>query len=250
VLKKALLVVVLASILFFLRLQLYAGVQAAASYICYPLIYLQHFCIDPCKRSVQTDALVLQEAYEAMLQEYIKLQATADYYNQVKELIDFKQRYEMNHAQLAQIIERHLGSDEQYLLIDKGSHHGIHDRMVLVFKDMLVGRVLQVFPLFSKCILITDQRCKVGAYCAHTQAEGIIKGLNKENSLQMEHVSHLSVMQEHDMVISSGQGLIFPRGFGIARVSAYVKDDLVYQVSCEPLCDLRAIDYCYVIEKC
>lgn len=249
-LKKTLLVVMLAIILFFARLHLYAALQTTASYLCYPVIYLQSLVIDPFKRPAQCDAPVLAKAYEALLQDFIKLRAAFDFMHETEELIAFKRRYEMHNAQLAQIIERHFGSDEQYVLIDKGSHHGIHERMVLVCKDMLVGRVLQVFPLYSKCILITDQRCKIGAYCAHTQAEGIAKGGNASDQMQLEHVSHLNIMQEDDLILSSGQGLIFPRGFAVARVTAFEKDDLVYRVSCQPLCDLRAINYCYVIEKC
>lgn len=246
-LKKVFLVVVLAIVLFFVRIQLYVGLQTVASYLCYPLIYLHYICIDPHKRSTQT---LLAQAYEKLLEDYMKLQVTADLYDDIKELLDFKERYASDGARLVQIIERHMGQDEQYVLIDKGSRHGIHDRMVLVYKDMLVGRVYQVFPCYSKCILITDQRCKVGAYCAKTKAQGVTKGANYGDCIDLAHVSHLEAVEQDDIVISGGQGLIFPRGFGIVRITEFHKEDLLYQVSCRPLVDLQAITYCYVIEKC
>jgi rod shape-determining protein MreC len=183
------------------------------------------------------------------LSAHIQLQATADYYDEIEELVEFKKRYADQCVCIAQILERYMGTDEQYVLIDKGSRDGLHDRMVLVYKDMLVGRVHQVFPLYSKCLLITDERCKIGAYCASTKAEGVTKGCNNDDLMTLEYVSHLSAMQEHDLIISSGQGLIFPRGFGIARVVDFSKEDLLYRVSCRALIDIYRLRHCYVLQK-
>lgn len=231
-----------------LRHWLFPFIQTTASYICYPCIYLHHKLIDPLKSS-QSSALVVQQAYEQLLDNYIQLQATLDYHADTKELVEFKQRYNNDHAILAQILERYIGDDEQYLLIDRGSRHGIHDHMVLVYKDMLIGRVHQVFPLYSKCLLLTDQRCKIAAYCAKTQAKGVTKGLNNKDQIELAHVSHLCDMQEDDLIISSGDGLIFPRGFGIARVTDFHKNNVMYKVSCKSLVDVNALTYCYLIEK-
>ena len=62
-------------------------------------------------------------------------------------------------------------------------------------------------------------------------------------------MSHLCAIQQDNLIISSGDGLIFPRGFGIARVTNFHKNELVYTVSCKPLVDIHALTYCYVIEK-
>lgn len=223
----------------------YPAVQSLSSYIIYPVIYLHSLCIDRYRLHDDSD---LQKAYDDLLSAHIQLQATTDYYDQIKELVDFKKRYTDQCIGIAQILERYTGDDEQYVLIDKGSRDGVHDRMVLVHKDMLVGRVHQVFPLYSKCLLITDERCKIGAYCANTKAEGVTKGCNND-PMTLEYVSHLSTMQERDLIISSGQGLIFPRGFGIARVTDFSKDDLLYHVSCRPLIDICRLRFCCLMEK-
>ncbi len=248
-LKRGLVILLLVISLVGLRHQIIPFVQTAASYLCYPVIYLHHIGIDSCKIA-QPHALVVQQAYEQLLSDYIQLQATTDLHKEIKELREFKQRYTTDHAILAQILERYMGADEQYLLIDKGAQHGIKEQMVLVYKDMLVGKVHQVFPLYSKCVLLTDQRCKIAAYCAHTKAQGVTKGLNRCDMIELNHVSHLDTLEQNDMLISSGDGLIFPRGFGIARVADFRKDDLLYTVACKPLVDLNGLYYCYVLEKC
>lgn len=207
---------------------------------------MHHLVIDPYKSHNQTP---LQQAYDDLLSAHIQLQATVDYYDDIEEIVAFKKRYDHNAAIVAQVLERYLGDDEQYLLIDKGSRDGVHERMVLVYKDMLVGRVHQVFPLYSKCLLVTDERCKIGAYCAQTKAQGVTKGCNSVDRISLKYVSHLSTVQGQDLIISSGEGLIFPRGFGIARVTDFAKDDLLYRISGKPLIDITALRYCYLIEK-
>jgi rod shape-determining protein MreC len=63
------------------------------------------------------------------------------------------------------------------------------------------------------------------------------------------HVSHLAQLKEDDLIISNGKGLIFPRGFGLGRISAFHEDGLHYAVTVKPLLDLSTIDYCYLIKK-
>ena len=244
-LKRGLFILLLVVCMVGLRHWLFPFMQTVASYICYPVIYLHHKLIDPLKHS-QSDAVVLQEAYEQLLDDYIQLKATIDFHADIKELLEFNQRYN-DHAILAQILERYIGADEQYILIDKGARHGIEEQMVLVYRDMLVGRVHQVFPLYSKCLLLTDQRCKIAAYCANTKVLGIAKGVNESDRMELAHVSHLCPMQENDLLISSGDGLIFPRGFGIAQVTRFHKDGLTYRVLCKPLVDIYTLDFCYVL---
>lgn len=221
-------------------------VNGLSSYLLYPLIYLHSICIDRFRLHDDSD---LQRSYDDLLSEHIQLRASVDYYDEIKELVDFQKRYHNEHAIMAQILERYMGQDQQYIIIDKGSRDGVHDRMALVYKDLLIGRVHQVFPLYSKCLLVTDERCKVGAYCAQTKAEGLTKGCNNTDCMSLEYVSHLSAMQKDDLIISSGQGLIFPRGFGVARVVDFSKDDLLYRVICKPLIDIYSLRYCYVVEK-
>lgn len=56
-------------------------------------------------------------------------------------------------------------------------------------------------------------------------------------------------MQEGDLVLSSGEGLIFPRGFALGNVKHYQVNGLLHDVIVEPLINLETINYCYVIQK-
>jgi cell shape-determining protein MreC len=62
-------------------------------------------------------------------------------------------------------------------------------------------------------------------------------------------VSHLDTLKEGDLVISQGEGLIFPRGFGLGRVKSYELDGVQYHVTIEPLLDVSTLTFCLLLKS-
>ncbi len=56
-------------------------------------------------------------------------------------------------------------------------------------------------------------------------------------------------MQKNDLVISSGQGMVFPRGFGLGRIRYFTADGVNYTTRLSPLLNLKKLDYCYLLQK-
>ncbi|MCF7899852.1 hypothetical protein K9L05_04390, partial [Candidatus Babeliales bacterium] len=90
------------------------------------------------------------------------------------------------------------------------------------------------YKYFSKILLITDKRSKVSVFANNTGAVGISIGKNKINSFNMGYVSHLSKIENQDLIISSGQGLIFPEGFCLGKIKKFKLDNLSYKIGIEP----------------
>lgn len=229
-----------------------------ASYLAYPIITMQRVTVKPMmnffnhKKNVQelvAQLHQLQQERDQLCAENIVLHSTIDVHNTVAELVEFKQRYEVEKAQLAQIIMRHNSSEEQSILVDAGSNKGIEKDMVAVWNNCLVGKVIEVWPWYSKLVLITDARCKIAVYGTENQAVGIHQGCNQSAVSCIEHVSHLSTIDVGELIISSGQGLIFPRGFAVGTVSACNPGQLFHEVAVKPLIDINDIEYCYLVKK-
>lgn len=219
------------------------------SYITYPFIVIQSSIIDPIKRNymhTKTDYELLRNQYDHLMRSYVQLQALQDHLADTQEISQFNKRYAHNKRVIAQIVERYFGNDEQYFLLDKGSVDAITSDMIVVYNDMLVGKVIQVFPWYSKCVLITDKRCKVAGYCANTKTCGVMQG-NNASLLRFLHVSHLCQIKENDIVVSSGHGTLFPRGFGLGNITHVSKEGMTYHIMCEPLADFGMITHCSII---
>ena len=233
-------------------------IKKVASCFVYPVLLIQHVFVDPIKQyqdnavhveTLQEQLKALQNAQERILAENVQLKAAISYMNDIKELREYKKRYQEDNGHIAQVLVRHFSDQEHYFYIDAGSSHDIKEDMVVVYKNNLIGKVTQVYPWYSKVTLITDKRCKVAAYCAKTKAQGIHQGANDEAQTALSYVNHLEAVQEGDLVLSSGEGLVFPRGFALGTIKTCQTEDLYKQITLEPGCDLRRLDYCMIIAK-
>ncbi len=229
-----------------------------SSYIAYPALVVYSHAIDPVKiwlfqrKTMQKLTRKLEKVCEerdTLLAENITLRASSGYAQDIAELITFKKQYEVSYAQVVQILVRHLSDQAHFFLIDAGVTHGIQVDMVAIYKNCLVGKVIEVYPWYSKVQLITDARCKIAGYCADTNVQGIYEGINNECKTTLRYVSHLDHVKQNDMIMSSGEGLIFPRGFALGRVTNIFTHGLYHTIMAKPLIDLRSIKYCLVIEK-
>lgn len=226
--------------------------------ISYPLLVIHKRLIQPCYNWIQEKkarhmiALLLAEKKkecELLRAENIALHAQLHYLDDIEELRIFKKQKELVDTCIARILVRHFSDQSHYFLIDAGSKQGIEPSMVVVNNNSLIGKVVDVYPWYSKVALITDRSCKVAGFCAQTDAPGIHVGVNHEHETIFDHVSHLADIIVGDIIVSSGQGLIFPYGFALGKVTASYPDGLYQKVLVEPLCDFRTVDYCLVLLK-
>jgi len=229
-----------------------------SSYIAYPALVVHCHAIDPVKiwffqrKTMQKLTRELEEVCQerdTLLAENITLRASSGYVEDIAELITFKEQYEISYARVAQILVRHLSDQAHFFLIDAGTTHGIEVDMVAIYKNCLVGKIIEVYPWYSKVQLITDARCKIAGHCTDTNVQGIYEGINHENQTTLRYVSHLNHVKEGDMIMSSGEGLVFPRGFALGRVTDIFTNGLHHTIAAKPLIDLRSIKYCLVIAK-
>ncbi len=232
--------------------------EQVSSCITYPALIVHCHVIEPIKvwfyqrRTMQELRQKLEEIYKernALLAENIVLRAEADYARDIAELIIFKKQYKTAQARIAQVLVRHLSDQAHFFLIDIGTVHGIQVDMVATYKNCLIGKVIEVYPWYSKVQSITDARSKVAGYCAATNVQGIYEGINNEHQTTLAYVSHLDQVKKGDMIMSSGKGLIFPRGFALGRVTAICPNGLYHTITAQPLVDLRHIKYCAIIAK-
>ncbi len=185
--------------------------------------------------------------YEKSQQELIQLKSASNYVQLTQDMREFLQRYKTDTAHFSQILLKNFEKNH-FFIIDAGSHKGITKDMIAVYKDCLLGKVTEVYPYYSKVVLITDPGCKVAACCVSNNVKGIHEGILHETT-KLSFVNHLENLKEGDLVISSGEGLIFPRGFGLGKIKRWERDGYTCLVDIEPLIDFKKIDYCTLLEN-
>jgi len=232
--------------------------ERTASKIAYPFLLFSGGISDlmqgwtESKNSYQTLATkfdTLKLDYMNLIDQFIELRATHKQCASIPEITRFNERYNKQNNVMAKILLRHLDTDEHYMLINKGTRHGVAKDMVAVYQNHLLGRVHETYDWYSKILLITDQRCSVAAYASSTQAAGIVKGFNNDTRCTFNYVSHLFTVKDNDMVISSGQGLVFPEGFCLGRICLQsIKEKALYHhIEIEPIVNVRLINFCWIV---
>lgn len=105
-----------------------------------------------------------------------------------------------------------------WIIIDKGSSSGISPGMPVIVSDgILVGKIEEVYSRSSKVNLLTDSTSAVNAVDLDTGAKGIIKG-EYGLGIVMDMVSQTDVLNEGDMVITSGLGSNLPKGLLVGKI--------------------------------
>jgi rod shape-determining protein MreC len=232
--------------------------EQGASLIMYPFLRLQNMIVKPVQcfltdrhsiAQLEKTVVRLRAEKKDLLAEVIALHSTIWYQENIKELIDFSARYTADSLPCAQIIMKQFSDYEHSFLIDYGSVHGAEVDMVAVYKNCILGRVCQVYPYYSKVICVSDPLCKIPVYCNRSHAKGIYEGMLNEYAGALQYVSHLDTLELDELVISSGEGVIFPQGFAVGKIHCFELASLHYDVVVKPLLSLKEIEYCCLLKK-
>ena len=261
--KNRVIVVVLFTIMafFLLRHCAFMGVSAVgalSSSVVYPFLRIQQFVVEPINGWISRRVTVhdlekaierLQRENDTLCAENISLKGMRYYAEKTAELRDFNKRYVLKKGRIVHVLARHFSPNNQFFLMDAGSKQGIKKDMVALYCNCIVGRVSEVYPWYCKVHLITDNECKVAALCEKTGATGIHEGVNDAYQTVLRHVSHLEKVDLNSMILSSGEGLIFPCGFALGVIESAEKGDLFYSITVKPIVDFYSLSYCTLIAK-
>jgi rod shape-determining protein MreC len=137
------------------------------------------------------------------------------------------------------------------VIIDRGSIAGIEKDQPVVTADGLVGRVINVSPISSRVLLITDERHGAGAIVAQTAENrlvGILKGKN-HSLCELRPLSEGSKLENGEQVITSGQDQLYPRGLLIGRVKNLTGSGVIPQaIDVEPAAALQKLETVAVLQ--
>jgi len=229
--------------------------ETSSSYILYPILKVQKFFMDPIAHyfsrksdiaALHNDIDLLQSTHDNLQARVISLEAILNFEQTSQEIRDYAEKYDFSQQKLVQVLLRLFDDTGHFYWVDAGANKGISCNMIAVYKNNIIGRVIHVDPLYSKIALITDKRCKVTAMCTNTKTVGIYEGNNSFDPT-FEFVPHYEVLQLDDLLISTGQGLVYPQGFAVGRIKSFQVQDVAYQVKIQPLIDLQQLDFVYLI---
>jgi rod shape-determining protein MreC len=234
-----------------------SAMEQTASYVVYPFIKSYEYLAAPFERwhlykkslkELQEYALWLQDQQDQLQEQVIELQAQHALYADIVELQEFRQRYDVSQAVLARVMLKNFSFHEQVMFVNAGLHKNVQIDMIAVYHNSLIGRVVEVYPWYCKVLLVTDPLNKIAAQCDESRIQGIFEGV-QVNLAHLNHVQDYKLPHVGELVLSTGQGMIYPQGFCLGKITHVLQGDLVSEISIEPLVDIHTIEYVYLIAQ-
>lgn len=146
-----------------------------------------------------------------------------------------------------------IGIDNGYLksiTIDIGDFNGIEKNDTVVGFNGLVGKVSNVYATTSEVDVILNISSNISVINSRTRVAGIMRGDGKGH-LYVDYYDRLDDVQIGDMFITSGIGMLYPKGIRIGKVSEIVRDNtgLFQKVFVEQSEDFYKLEHVFVIKS-
>lgn len=179
-----------------------------------------------------------------------------------KELEDMKKELKIDYALSnydylnATVINRNAATWYNNLTIDKGSHSGIKEGMVVINSTGVIGKITNVSTFSSDVRLITStdssNKMSITLISGDKKLTGIIDKYDyKSGYLKIEGISNTDNVSVGDLVYTSGLGGVFPSGILIGKVADVTTDvyDLSKIINVIPAAKFSDINYVTVLKR-
>jgi rod shape-determining protein MreC len=153
----------------------------------------------------------------------------------------------------ARVVGQRLGPGAvlETMLIDAGSAQGVRANDAVISTRGVVGRVLKPGLNFSSVLLLTDPSSRIPVLTSEGRIPAIVQGQGAGSFLEVRFIPRNDPVSPGEVLLSSGQGGVFPKGIPVARVVEVTPADvsLFQKVYAEPLLALRYYEELLVLSR-
>ncbi len=207
-------------------------VRSTLSTVVYPLQFVVNLPIDMVNwasgNMITRNSLVKEN--ERLKQEHLLLNSKLQRFvileqenKRLRELLESS--FRMNDRVLvAELLAVDLQSFRQQIVINKGEREGAYDGQPIVDSSGIMGQIIHVGPFSSTVLLITDPTHAIPVQINRNGLRAIAIGTGDEEYLHLGHLPNNSDIREGDLIISSGLGQRFPKGYPVGVVTKITLD--------------------------
>lgn len=124
-------------------------------------------------------------------------------------------------VQVADVLAIDLEASRRKIVINKGEDYGVFPNQPVIDAQGVMGQVIHVGPISSTVMLITDPDHELPVQVVRTGLRTVAKGMGTVNRLSLLYLSHIGLstgIKEGDLIVTSGVGQKFPKGYPVATV--------------------------------
>lgn len=181
-----------------------------------------------------------------------RLQENAAEVSRLRALYSFRPSEELQFKG-GRVVSKRFGPHAvvESILVDKGTASGVRVDTPVITPQGVVGRVLRNSSNISQVLIITDPNSRIAAMGREHRTQGILAGQGPDDFLQLQYVPLNDILEEGEVLVTSGMDGIFPKGLPLARVERVIRSNvsLFQTVYAAPLVDLRNLEEVLLISN-
>jgi rod shape-determining protein MreC len=151
------------------------------------------------------------------------------------------------------VIGQKLGPNAvlETMLIDVGTLDGVRHHDPVISTKGVVGQILKPGLKFSNVLLLTDVTSRIPVITSTGRIPAIAHGQGSGSFLEIKFIPRNDEIVPGEILLTSGQGGIFPKGIPVARVVEVTPADvsLFQKVYAEPLLNLRYYEELLILSR-
>lgn len=120
---------------------------------------------------------------------------------------------------VAEIMSVDMAPYSRKLVINKGSRHGVFEGQPVLDAKGVIGQVVHVGPVTSQVMLISDPNHAIPVAVARNGLRATAFGTGASDMLDVPHFPTHADIRKGDLLVSSGLGGRFPRGYPVAVIT-------------------------------
>jgi len=150
----------------------------------------------------------------------------------------------------AKVIGREQAALSRTVLIDKGLSDGLQNGMPVIAYPGLIGRLVDVSWHVSRVLLLIDENSNIDAIVQRNRTQGIISGAGSQGMI-LKYISKTQDVQKGDIMVSSGMGGVFPKGWLIGQVINVDRQDagLFLKIKVAPFVDFAKLEELLILSS-
>jgi rod shape-determining protein MreC len=165
---------------------------------------------------LRTEALELQR-------KSLRMESLTEENRQLRELLNARERLEPG-VKAVELIGVNPDPFLHEVILNRGSEEGLRIGQPVIDAGGIMGQVLSLAHYTSRVMLITDARTAIPVEVNRSGFRSIALGKGLLDELELSHVPSTADIQEGDLLLTSGLGGRFPRGYPVAVVDEIIHD--------------------------
>ena len=125
---------------------------------------------------------------------------------------------------IAELLSINTVPYEHILVVNKGTHFGVHPHQPVLDANGVVGQVFRALPLTSEIMLITDPNHAIPVQINRNGLLTIAVGSGQLNQLNLPFLPSNADVRPGDLLITSGLGGTFPQGYPVGVVDEFTTE--------------------------